>query len=627
MLHRTSMHVLRRLALRPARVLPLIAALALVFLLAAPALAANRYALVIGNDDYEALPDLRKAVNDANAVGDALETIGFTVIRGENLTQRQMQDRLFDLTGRLAPGDTAFVFFAGHGVALGGGNLLLPVDAPVPQGAQAEDRVRLAGLAEADLIAQVRRAGAQLAVVVIDACRNNPFAEVGTRTVGFSRGLTRPPETRGVFSIYSAGFGQTALDRLGEDDPHPNSVFTRAFVPALTRPGTSLVRVAYDVNEEVELLAKTIGHEQSPAYYDQARALDIYLAGPPGAERPSAGQTTPACAKAEADYGIASRIDTPDAYRAFVEGHPACPPYSGFAKALIAKGEAAPSVATAAGPEEAPDDGGGGSHFLFDPADTDASTSVPDQAAGASQTDVAAVDQGTAAEPKPVAPVAPAGTLLRSLGGHGYAVYSVAFSADGGTLASGSEDNTIKLWRVADGALLRTLEGHRYSAVASVAFSPDGQVLAGGSWDKTITLWDLSNNGTLLRTLEGHDSAVTSVAFSPDGRMLASGSYDKTVKLWSAASGVPLRSFERHSGSVLSVAFSLDGQVLASGSDAGTISFWDVSSSKLLHTLGRHGASVYAVAFSPDGRTLASGSAEKTISLWSMGEAGALAAQ
>jgi serine/threonine protein kinase len=122
------------------------------------------------------------------------------------------------------------------------------------------------------------------------------------------------------------------------------------------------------------------------------------------------------------------------------------------------------------------------------------------------------------------------GSLIRTLEGHNGGVYSVVFSPDGRMLASGSGDETIKLWEVGSGSLLRTLEGHN-DWVTSVVFSPDGRMLASGSGDETIKLWEVGS-GSLLRTLKGHNWGVNSVVFSPDGRMLASGSKDNTIKLW-----------------------------------------------------------------------------------------------
>ncbi len=107
---------------------------------------------------------------------------------------------------------------------------------------------------------------------------------------------------------------------------------------------------------------------------------------------------------------------------------------------------------------------------------------------------------------------------------------SVTAGADGETLASGSSDNTVKLWDVASGELKQTLEGHA-GGVLSVAWSPDGETLASGSEDNTVKLWEVAS-GELKQTLEGHARWVLSVAWSPDGETLASGSYDNTVKLW-----------------------------------------------------------------------------------------------
>lgn len=124
------------------------------------------------------------------------------------------------------------------------------------------------------------------------------------------------------------------------------------------------------------------------------------------------------------------------------------------------------------------------------------------------------------------------------LRGHSEPVYALAFSPDGRLLASGGRGDTILLWEMATGGILREMDGHG-KTITTLAFSPDGQLLVSGGWSEEIRLWEVET-GKTARTLTGHFSDVSSVAFSPDGRILASGSGDTTVLLWDLSLLKPL---------------------------------------------------------------------------------------
>ena len=221
---------------------------------------------------------------------------------------------------------------------------------------------------------------------------------------------------------------------------------------------------------------------------------------------------------------------------------------------------------------------------------------------------------------------------IHTLTGHQKWVCSVAWNNNQKILASGSEDETIKLWEVDTGREILTIRGHS-GYVNSVAFSPDGKILASGSDDKTIRIWEVQT-GKLLCILGnwnrgeyfGHSGGVTAIAFHPNGQTLASASKDKNVKIWQLGDDILDPNFGKvkstltgHSRPVRAIAFSPDGKTLASGSEDNTIKIWDLNLGNTVKNLCNYYQGVhyiYAVDFSPDSNILASGGRDRNIKIW-----------
>ena len=148
--------------------------------LAAPAQAEKRVALVIGNNDYRNVPKLQKAVNDARTMGNTLKQLGFSVMVAENQNRQAFSETLLAFDKAVEPGDTAFFFYAGHGFEIAGQNFLLPTDVPAVTEGQ-EELVRDAAILADRVIERLQNKKVRTAILVFDACRNNPFERSGTR--------------------------------------------------------------------------------------------------------------------------------------------------------------------------------------------------------------------------------------------------------------------------------------------------------------------------------------------------------------------------------------------------------------------------------------------------------------
>lgn len=198
----------------------------------------------------------------------------------------------------------------------------------------------------------------------------------------------------------------------------------------------------------------------------------------------------------------------------------------------------------------------------------------------------------------------------------GVPVNCVAWSPNAPRLASGANNNLVRIWDALHGKLDLTLTGHQ-DFVQGVAWSPNGQILASASADKTIRLWDSFQGGEAKLTLTGHTDTVYSLAWSPDNLLLASASADQTVRIWDANKGTLLRTLTGHTDAVYAVAWSPSGALLASGSNDGTTKIWNASvEGPPLHSLDNHNGLVRGVAWSPDSKQVATATRNKVVTVW-----------
>lgn len=235
---------------------------------------AGRLALVIGNDQYEAVEKLHNARNDANLMAQTLRDAQFEVTTVQNVDRKRFFAALDQFQRRISKGDDVVFYFAGHGVQIGSNPVLLPVDVRATTDREAE-REGVPLLEVQDALKDAR-----VSLLVIDACRDNPFPKNGTRSIGAMRGLAPPEAARGQAIIMSAGRGQKALDTV-PGETSSNGLFTREFVQVLRQPGLEVRAALQQVRDRVEDKAARANHDQRPSLVDDLRG-NFYLFGEAG---------------------------------------------------------------------------------------------------------------------------------------------------------------------------------------------------------------------------------------------------------------------------------------------------------------------------------------------------------
>jgi WD40 repeat protein/serine/threonine protein kinase len=259
------------------------------------------------------------------------------------------------------------------------------------------------------------------------------------------------------------------------------------------------------------------------------------------------------------------------------------------------------------------------------------------------------------------------GVVLRAtLRGHQAPVWSVAFAPDGQTLATGSDDTTLRIWDAATAQERATLPGHS-SAVLAVAFGHSGKFLVSGSGDGALHLWDVAarseqsvlphtggnvrrlalspddktlavgsntqgvelwdlDRRTLRQAIPGHHVTILALCFAPGGKPLATGDAGGYIRFWEPQTGAEQTGFVGDPLGVRALAFSPDGRILASaGSGDRDVKLWNTATHELVATLSGYETGVQCLAVSPDGRFLATGSRDGSVKLWDLPAAAALA--
>jgi len=232
---------------------------------ATPLVFANRKALVIGNDGYKFVSKLLNAKQDATSIAENLTKVGYNVTLKLDQSEKEMKATLRGFKAQVDSGDEVAIFYAGHGVQLANTNYLIPIDVA----GEGEEQIKDEAISLQRILDDMSDKKVKFTLAMVDACRDNPFKGSGRSIGGSARGLAPTTAATGQMVVFSAGTGQQALDKLGPNDKDKNGLFTRVFIREMQKSGVTIDQLVRNVRNEVVTTAKSIGHDQVPAIYDQ----------------------------------------------------------------------------------------------------------------------------------------------------------------------------------------------------------------------------------------------------------------------------------------------------------------------------------------------------------------------
>ena len=281
-----------------------------------PALAEKRVALVIGNSAYQHATPLANPANDATSIAATLTKAGFDIVDSKmNLTGIEMKRVLREFGAKVRDADVAVIYYAGHGIELEGANYLIPVDAKLEIDTDVLDE----GF-PLDRIIVAAEPAKQLRLVILDACRDNPFNKTMKRTIGsraVNRGLAKvEPTSPNTLVAFAAKAGSTASDGDGRNSP-----FAAALVKHLPKPGLDLRKAFGFVRDDV---LKVTNNKQEPFVYGSLGGNDVSLVPAVAVTAPAAAQSPAATLNADIrrDYELAERVGTKAVWDYFIATYP-----------------------------------------------------------------------------------------------------------------------------------------------------------------------------------------------------------------------------------------------------------------------------------------------------------------